>query len=72
MGLVIASAIQREAEQEPVGDGISRTELDSHANMAVVGRNAYILAETEKDVEVSPFTPDYDPKTYKVVDAAIQ
>ena len=28
------------------GDLISRTELDTHANMAVVGRNAYILSYT--------------------------
>ena len=37
----------------------SRTELDSHANMPVVRRNAYILAELGKTVDVSPFTPDY-------------
>ena len=35
----------------------SRTELNSHANMAVIGRHANILAETEKMVEVNPFTP---------------
>ena len=38
-------------------DEESRTELDSHANMAVIGRHAYILAETGKMVEVNPFTP---------------
>lgn len=49
----------------------SRTELDSHANMPVVGRNAYILADTDKVVDVSPFTPDYSPMSVPVVDAAI-
>ena len=34
----------------------SRTELDSHANMPVVGKHAYIIAETGKKVDVSPFT----------------
>ena len=50
----------------------SRTELDSHANMPVVGANAYILAETGKRVDVSPFTPDYKPITAPLVDAALQ
>ena len=40
-------------------DEVSRTELDSHANMPVIGRHAYVLAETGKTVDVSPFTPDY-------------
>lgn len=52
--------------------GVSRTELDSHANMPVVGKNAYILAETGKEVEVSPFTPDYKAIQAPLVDAAIQ
>ena len=47
----------------------SRTELDSHANMPVVGRNAYVLADTGKTVDVSPYTPDYKPVQVKVVDA---
>ena len=72
MGMVISAAMQREAEQDPTGEGISRTELDSHANMAVAGRGAYILAETGKDVEVSAFTPEHEPMKYKVVDVAIQ
>ena len=50
----------------------SRTELDSHANMPVVGQNAYILADSGKQVEVNPFTPDYQPMTVPLVDAAIR
>ena len=50
----------------------SRTELDSHANMPVVGRHAYIVAETGRTVDVSPFTPDYEAITVPLVDAAIQ
>ena len=50
----------------------SRTELDSHANMSVVGKHAYIIAETGKKVKVSPFTPDYQPLTVPLVDAAVR
>ena len=35
-----------------------RTELDSHANMVVVGRNATIINDSSRTVEVSPFTPE--------------
>ena len=50
----------------------SRTKLDSHANMPVVGKHAYIIAETGKTVDVSPFTPDYKPLTVPLVDATIK
>ena len=50
----------------------SRTELDSHANMLVVGKHAYIIAETGKKVDVSPFTPDYKPLTVPLVDATVK
>ena len=50
----------------------SRTELDSHANMPVVGKHAYIIAETGKKVDVSPFTPDYKPLTVPLVDAMVK
>ena len=50
----------------------SRTELDSHANMPVVGKHAYIIAETGKKVDVSPFTPDYKLLTVPLVDATIK
>ena len=50
----------------------SCTELDSHANMPVVGKHAYIIAETGKMVDVSPFTPDYKLLTVPLVDAMIK
>ena len=50
----------------------SRTELDSHANMPVVGKHAYIIAETSKKVDVSPFKPDYKPLTVPLVDATVK
>ena len=50
----------------------SHTELDSYANMPVVGKHAYIIAETGKKVDVSPFTPDYKPLTIPLVDAMVK
>ena len=37
----------------------SRTELDSHENMVVVGNHATIYYNTENKVGVRSFTPDY-------------
>ena len=50
----------------------SCTELDSHANMPVVGKHAYIIAETGKKVDVSPFMPDYQPLMVPLVDAMVR
>ena len=50
----------------------TRTDLDSHANMPVVGGNAYILSNHNRSVEVSPYTPDYEPMKIPMVDAAVK
>ena len=50
----------------------SRTELDSHANMPVIGMNAYILSKIGETVDVAPFTPDYKPISAELVDAALK
>ena len=47
-------------------------EFDSHANMPVVGKHAYIIAETGKKVDVSPFSPDYKLLTVPLVDATVK
>ena len=39
---------------------MSRTDLDFHANMVAVGRNVQLISETDRTVEVIPFTPEYD------------
>ena len=52
---------------------LSRTDLDSHANMVVVGRNVAIINDTGRRAEVSPFTPDYDSlHSVPIADAAIR
>ena len=40
--------------------------------MPVVGKHAYIIAQTGKKVDVSPFTPDYKPLTVPLVDAMVK
>ena len=50
----------------------SRTELDSHTNMPVIGRNVYILSKIGETVDVAPFTPDYKPISVELVDAALK
>ena len=54
------------------GPEISRLELDSQANMPVVGKHAFILADSGKTVDVSPFAPEeYDSVRAPLVDAAL-
>jgi hypothetical protein len=49
----------------------SRTESDSHANMPVVGNQAFILGHSGKRVDVSPFSPDYKTLEAELIDAAV-
>lgn len=49
----------------------SRTELDSHANMPVVGRHCYVINKTGS-ADVSPFSLDYEPlEGIPMVDAVL-
>ena len=69
----ILSAVSEEMRvNEMVMHVESCMELDSHANMPVLGKDAYIIAETGKKVDVSPFTPDYKPLTVPLVDANVK
>ena len=57
------------------GENVSyhKTELDSHANMAVVGNNCVIINDTGKTADVKPFTSDCNTlQKVKIVDAAIK
>ena len=53
-------------------ESMSRTDSDSHANMVVVGRHAYILSDTGRTADVNAFTPDYESMQVPIVDAAVQ
>ena len=50
----------------------SRTELDRHANMPIVGREDLVVNQSGRTVEVSPFTPNYKPIKVDVVNAVVQ
>ena len=49
-----------------------RFELDSHANMPVVGRGAYIIASTGETADVNAYDPQHGTMRIPVVDAAVQ
>ena len=57
---------------QSVNNKMSRTELDSHANMPVMGRDALVVSDAGRVMEVNPFTPDYDAMKVKLVDAALK
>ena len=53
-------------------DGKSITEIDSHANMVVFGKNCYVIGLTGETMDVCPFTTEY--KSFNkvpLVDAAL-
>ena len=65
-----ANQIQsRPATRDKIVD--PRTELDSHANMPVIGKHAFVISYHGKTADVSPFTPDYEPMVIEIVDAAV-
>lgn len=64
---LISTAIQEQENTEET----TRTDLDSHANMPVVGRNVYILSDTGETALVAPYSPDYEPKELPIVKAAV-
>ena len=68
---VYSTILEGSETMEDVNES-SRTELDSHANMPVIGRNAYILSKIGETVDVAPFTPDYKPISVELVDAALK
>ena len=61
-----------EKSTDGMEDGVySRTDLDSHANMPVVGSNSCIVSDHHTTVEVRPYSPDYAPLNIPLVDAAV-
>ena len=63
------SQVSSDVAMEPNG----RTELDSHSNMVVVSRHAYILNSSGRTAQVSPLTPEYELlKEVPIIDAAVE
>ena len=50
----------------------SRLELDSHANMPVVGKYAYILLFTGQTADINTYNPQYEHMQNHIVDATVQ
>jgi hypothetical protein len=50
----------------------SRAEMDSHANMPVVGRNACMTSDTGRIADVNAFTADCDSMMMSIVDASVR
>ena len=48
-------------------DGMSRLELDSHANMPVVGGSSQILAKSGETVDVNAYSPEYESRQVPLV-----
>ena len=70
--VIAAAHEENDASMEDVDSNKhSRTEFDSHANMPLVGKEAYIISETGKTVSVYPYSPEYPPKELPIVDAAV-
>ena len=69
---IIAAAGDDNQIEKDARDTNSRTELDSHANMVVVGTNSLIIEWSGRTAIVNPFTPDYDAlPEVPIVDAAV-
>ena len=59
-------------DDDSIGDGKSRTEPNSRANVAVVGKHCNVIANSGKTVRVHPFSPDHGSlENIHIVDAAI-
>ena len=61
-------ALQDDPEDDDV---LTRTDLDSHANMPVVGGDVHILADTGKTAMVNAFSPELEPLNLKIVDCVV-
>jgi hypothetical protein len=66
------SLIVESSNVEALPETESRTDLDSHANMPVVGSEAYVLADFDKTRDEYPYTPEYKPMQVQMVDAALR
>jgi hypothetical protein len=72
MSTMMVSAIDVSEEVNDTEEEESRTELDSHANIPVVGRNAYIISDMGRIADMNSFTPDYASMRISIVDAAVR
>ena len=73
--VIAANETRPSKEYVDATDGVTpkkgRNDIDSHANVPVVGSKAVVLSGTGKIVEVSAYLPDLPKKQIPLVDAAI-
>ena len=68
---IISNAMSSVMDEHDGGE--SRTEIDSHENMVVVGKHTPILDDTGNKVDVIPFTPEYQAmEKLLILDVAVQ
>ena len=65
----LVAAMMDESDHEPLE--MTRTKLDTHANMPVVGKDAYILEDAGHSASVSAYSPYYKPLELPIVNAAL-
>ena len=66
--LSISSALSNSIS---INDYLPRTELDSHANMAVLGKHCFVFENSGRSCDVSAFSPTIAPTSLPIVDAVI-
>jgi hypothetical protein len=71
LATIMVTDVDLVVNDEDMGAEQSRTELDSHANMPVVGRHAFIISDTGRVANVNAFTPDYKPMQLSIVDGPL-
>ena len=71
MSAIISNAINNPIVDLDTTSGLHRTELDSHANMVVLGRHARVVSHSNTTVRVNAFTPEHAPIWKPVVDAVV-
>ena len=68
----IAEVISKPTSEMDESTAYPRTELDSHANMIVLGHNSFVFESTGRTCNVQPFSTDLGTATnISIVDGAI-
>jgi hypothetical protein len=65
-----ASAAVSALGATPHNETSGRTDLDSHANMVVLGKDCFILSQTGLQADVNAFTPDHQSLPIPIVNGA--
>ena len=69
---IIAAVWATEAGANGNDEEVASTQLDSHANMVVVGKHATVFGHSGKSADVRPFSSDCSKlESVPIVDAAV-